>query len=371
MTSETRRAIVRVEILDEARNRLDWGTGFLVGPRLILTAYHVVADRRRSDWACRGKHIQVLFPEATDSPVPVESQSVEVDRGLDFAALRLTEDPPLTVKPLLLAAGQAAIGAHYHCWGFARLNPLNGFTVTGTVTDPQACVEDRQPALQLYANEASGPDAELMGLSGSPCIVGDRVFGVVRCFPTVNGTTVAGASIYACPASIVAKRLELLGEIEPGGAEEFPTLAVIVPGYDEFSATLKAAFQGTNAWQSVRIVEEDPVRALFAFRRASENHSGCRSVFFVDIQPRYDASSYLEMIREARAIGRDSGHKPIFVLSGELAWFDGCLRPIERQALEKYYRLTSASFDAESMEALATRCSEEWRLRPQSGPGSL
>lgn len=372
MNIQEKSAIVRVEILDDSRNLIDWGTGFLAGPQLILTAYHVVADRKQANWTCRGRHVQVVF-SGVDTALLVDSQNVvDADRDLDFAALRLMGPPPSGVKPLRLATVGAMAGARYNCWGFARLNPSNGFTVTGTVTDPHAHIEEGNPALQLYAHEASGPDAELKGLSGSPCIVGGRVFGVVRSFPTVNGYTVAGATIYACPSSIVVKRHLLLGKLEPGGGQELPTLAVIVPGYDDFSKRLKAAFRISESWGDICVVEEDPIRALWMFQRACERQGEERAVFFVDIQPRYEASKYLEMIRMARAIGRTAIYKPIFVLSGALAWFDGYLRPMERHALEKYYRLGSAAgFDVQDIEVLATRCSEDWRSRPQSGPGTL
>lgn len=210
MISSSKNAIGRLEVLDASGRIVNIGTAFLAGPQLVLTAYHVVADRMTSGWIPLGTSLRIVFV-TTGRTVRVETKPVDHDQGLDFAALRLTEPPDWDIVPIPIIPTPTAAGTEYRTWGFAELNP-GGFAVTGTVTDPSALIGGHR-AIQLFANEAAAPSAVMKGLSGSPCITGGGAFGLVRTFPSLDQRTVAAATLYACSSSDLVERTALRDQL--------------------------------------------------------------------------------------------------------------------------------------------------------------
>src|ERR1035438_43791 len=72
MESIVRNAIARIDVIDAGRN-LSRGTGALITPNLVLTAFHVVADRRQDALSLYPGEIQLTFPGHSTKAVLHES----------------------------------------------------------------------------------------------------------------------------------------------------------------------------------------------------------------------------------------------------------------------------------------------------------
>lgn len=224
MTPASKRAIGRLDVFDSSGTRVDWGTAFLAGARLLLTAYHVVADRRRPDWTPKGTRFEVTFIRAASRAIPVAVVPVDADPELDFAALELLDDAPEDVEPIVVSPLRPDDGVAFAAWGFPRLNPIGGFDVSGRVSDSSARLDRKVPVLQLYAIEGAAPDAVMTGLSGGPCISEDRAFAIVRSFPTTDDQRVAAGTLYACPTLELVPREKLRDRLRLDPCAALPAL---------------------------------------------------------------------------------------------------------------------------------------------------
>lgn len=195
MKQALRDAIARIDFRT-ADGSLSRGTGFLVTDRLVLTARHVVAD---GDALVKGP-LTLQFPGG-----PVKASVVEActDIESDWALLECEE--ALDTPPLKLA-NLDVDGVQWTTLGFPReMGPL-GMAHGGTVRNAAASVSASQvyPSIQLFSDEAAaGGGAQVRGLSGAPCLVNNRVVGILRqALHGEEGQSVAG-TLFATPIAAV------------------------------------------------------------------------------------------------------------------------------------------------------------------------
>ncbi len=217
--SNFRTAIARVVV--RTAYGLQYGTAFLVGQRLALTALHVVADRRAELPQALGP-IELEF-HALGQVISAKLCEGAHDGRSDWALLELFESPRTESLPLgeLSELDLQAAPVRWSAYGYPRTRDnLEGMDVGGVVRTTHATVE-HQSALQLQCDEAgAGIGAQVSGLSGAPVLAHGVVVGLLR-FATLDevGRSEAG-TLFACPCSTifesnVAERLRLAQGISP------------------------------------------------------------------------------------------------------------------------------------------------------------
>ncbi len=189
------------------------GTCFLVTGDLVLTCMHVVANLGSDDWRNDLGEIYITF-ENHVSKASLTSDYYSVEE--DWALLKLenpSPDSPLTLSD------DVSMGAEWQSFGFPDTSPDSGSVCAGKVRDPIARYKNTW-AIQLFSNEAAaGNGAPLFGYSGGPCIINNKVVGVMRsAIKDAYGDSVAG-TIFATPISIICERNNPIPEIV---AQELP-----------------------------------------------------------------------------------------------------------------------------------------------------
>ncbi len=186
-------AIPRIDMGDEV------GTGILITPDQVLTAFHVVESLDK------GGLNKISFPT---EPV-IERCAVLIkhrDSKRDWAILSL--DKPvegITPLPLRPWAGER------HWWGFGYPASAEGEKPLGGLHLGEGTIEfaehsGRQP-LQLKTNK---PDLDTAGLSGSPCLVSGRVVGVLTRRLSNADENTPGGVLYATPVSSIIAAASLI-----------------------------------------------------------------------------------------------------------------------------------------------------------------
>ncbi|SFO43524.1 PQQ-binding-like beta-propeller repeat protein [Nitrosospira briensis] len=201
MKASTKAAIARVEAGPLASRSI--GTAFLISERYLLTALHVVGDRKslHSSGSSFFEPIKLFFGGSNES---VNAHVVEGcwNTNADWALLEIAE-APLDARPILLATLTDGVTPKFNSFGY----PIEhgSLSVKGEVRDVAANYYDAQ-VLQLFCEELGAGGSPLNGLSGSPCLVGDFAVGVVRAHPVkkevigaAQSITVKNGVLYACP----------------------------------------------------------------------------------------------------------------------------------------------------------------------------
>lgn len=201
-------ALIRFSLPNGNESR---GTGFLVTSKHVLTALHVVAERRASS-----KRVGQPQPVTFVEPIPLRFSGVEpIERsarvvdGLwdprqDWALLEL--DREVDIAPIAIGVIEGDT-ASWRTYGFPDTKP-DGMMVEGRVRDSRGSI-DGAPALQLFSEEAaSGGGMPVRGLSGAPCVVHDTAIGILRWVPMANRATgqAHAGTVFACPLPVVAER---------------------------------------------------------------------------------------------------------------------------------------------------------------------
>ena len=142
------------------------GTGFLVAPTLLLTAYHVVHN---------ATEVLVTFlrpsgPQETRATVQKLGNPTD-----DIAVLHLL-DPPSGLESLPLSAVMPRLRTQWETQGFPQTHVLTGRPYQGIVLQRNDVIAW---PLTLKVDGATPQDA-LMGLSGSPLVVEGQVCGMLR-----------------------------------------------------------------------------------------------------------------------------------------------------------------------------------------------
>ncbi|HEX8433543.1 serine protease [Archangium sp.] len=192
------RATARVEILQDG-SRVDWGTGFLVGPRHLLTAFHVVKPCVPGPDALR---IRLIFRYLGNHETEATLEGGAWDAEEDWALLECVH-PPSGVIPLALGTAESA-GGPFKTFGFAKgANSQDGDVFSGEIENPRAEYGKVQ-ALQLYSRQvAAGLGTNIQGLSGGPILAEGVVVGIVRSFLMNKDKGAVAGTIYACPTAPV------------------------------------------------------------------------------------------------------------------------------------------------------------------------
>ncbi|HEY0556142.1 MAG TPA: trypsin-like peptidase domain-containing protein, partial [Thermoanaerobaculia bacterium] len=204
MEEAVRRAIARIDVVDGAQV-LSRGTGALVGPGLVLTALHVVANRHQDPPQFLPGRIVLTFPGGSREARPHPDFW---DRRADWALL--TCDELEGVRPLPMADLQTS-GDSWETYGFPDANPRDGMVQRGTVENHRGDLEG-VPAFQLFSRQAAaGQGAPVKGLSGGPVLIDGALVGLLRFALMKDGQAVAG-TLYACP---IAAPLARTGDLFP------------------------------------------------------------------------------------------------------------------------------------------------------------
>lgn len=189
------------------------GTGYLIGPRHVATARHVVEA-----WANDESH-QVTVGERSDG---IRRHATLRKKNNQFDAAILELDKQVLVEPLPVAQG-LEYNAVWTSFGFPAAidtageiirrtggeSPLaGGIPLDGLVKDINAINDLGTRAILLVSAHVSG--ASLQGFSGAPVVVGDAVIGhLTRFIPSPNNQEKGVMDyVYACPISALLPMLD-------------------------------------------------------------------------------------------------------------------------------------------------------------------
>lgn len=156
----------------------EWATGFLVSPRQILTAAHVLPTSKGGIFPEFTAVFRVEGRELTYLAKPVKQQS-------SVAVLELKEDAPFYERILFLERDPGS-NDYAKAFGFPSFQPDGCFsnlkvnTFYGDPTDPHGC--------NLYL-DCENRTGSLMGMSGAALIIDDEISGILLRECKVNGET--------------------------------------------------------------------------------------------------------------------------------------------------------------------------------------
>ena len=176
--------------VDAGRSR---GTAFLIAPRLLLTALHVVARRRDPpEW-----HADIVVRFGGGPPLKADPIRVAYSVKRDWALLKCDGSPAGAVP----VGVQNRSGVDWETYGYPALGP-DGMAIGGTVRLLAA-----SGLIQLYSEElAAGKGGDPGGLSGAPCVVDGVAVGILVSALTDDDWTeemlvqrTALGTLYACP----------------------------------------------------------------------------------------------------------------------------------------------------------------------------
>lgn len=207
------------------------GTGFMVGPQLLVTCAHMLTGHDGP--------ITVVFAhlDAAARAVRVDPQWWRDPEGADIAFLRLDEPPPVNAQPLSLGGSPGVRGHRVKAFGFPLNAPSAGHYGYGVAGDQIA--RDGGPLLQL-----TGCTEVTEGFSGGP-VLDERtglVIGMVSSVARPDRLDRGQATAYVTPT-------ETLRDVCPE-----LTASDICPyrGLEPFTAADAAWFQGRD--RAVRAV---------------------------------------------------------------------------------------------------------------------
>lgn len=207
MDTATRNAICRIDAVIPPRGAAR-GTGSLIAPDLVLTAFHVVGDRTSAPPSFY-EEITLSFPGFSRAGTVVDAAH---DAALDFAIVRLSEPAPRDVVPLALRELEEGGEHAFRSFGFPEAH-ADGLAISGTVEMVETTYED-SPALQLFSIQAAaGIGMQTEGLSGGPCVVDGEVAGVIRANPrrVADGKRVnVGGTLFACSIKHVLEKTNMV-----------------------------------------------------------------------------------------------------------------------------------------------------------------
>ncbi|CAN94662.1 hypothetical protein predicted by Glimmer/Critica [Sorangium cellulosum So ce56] len=202
-----RDSIARVELPDGRR-----GTGFLVGPGLVLTALHVVADRSHDPLHFYPGPIALCFRSRRTNAQPVVRRWSREDDWVLLSFTPAAGDPdPLPFSPLDVGWVEGNDPVAWRGYGFPDTMPTDGKDCAGHVRSGDGRIGETR-VIQLYSFEAAGGLGEpVSGYSGGPVMVDGVVVGLLRStegyqlWPDGPVRSEAG-TLYACPIEAVLDR---------------------------------------------------------------------------------------------------------------------------------------------------------------------
>lgn len=222
------------------------GTGFLIGEGRLLTCNHVLDKVEKA--TCR-------FGD--DRSILTDFQVVARYPDLDSAVLEAIDPGAFAgVAALAVASAERSLD-NWWGWGFPALVDGQGVPVWGLVADDDSVGPDNRHTIQLFAENLVGSNAQLGGLSGSPMLIGDDVFGMIYrvLAASSDGQQARFGIVYALP--IGATHPALSGESAPRSAQPLVPVSA-VPTDQEWEQlrlfeTLKKA---SSAHSILRVLDE-------------------------------------------------------------------------------------------------------------------
>jgi len=353
------RATARVEIIQDG-SRVDWGTGFLVGPRHLLTAFHVVKPCVPGPDALR---IRLIFRYLGNHETEATLVGGTWDAEEDWALLECVH-PPSGVIPLALGTAESA-GVPFKTFGFAKgANSQDGDVFSGEIENPRAEYGKVQ-ALQLYSRQvAAGLGTNIQGLSGGPILAEGVVVGIVRSFLMNKDKGAVAGTIYACPAAPVIQSAvagPLVRTDVCVGLPPLPTTLSLPPEpfrYLNFYTREDARlfFGRCREIETLcrMVTEPDRLPLILLYGQSGVGKS---SLLQAGLFPRLEADWDVRYRRRSQELG----------LLGGLAAELGC-GSLEPQAIEEAWRARENSQGAKPLLILLDQVEEIFtRPRPTSG----
>ena len=193
-----RSAIARITVVAGSQT-VSRGTGTLVGERLVLSALHVVANRRTEPPEPFPGAITLEFPEFTTQGTILTGAW---DRIADWVLIECAEAPPATPMPM---ASLLESKRKWESYGFPEANKRDGLLLSGDVVLCEGELEGTR-AHQLYCPQAAGGGGgRVKGMSGAPMVVDGRLVGFMR-FALMEQDRTEMGTLYACPAAAVSAK---------------------------------------------------------------------------------------------------------------------------------------------------------------------
>jgi hypothetical protein len=196
MDKEIRDAIARVRVQSVGEKERSTGTGFLVAPDLVATAFHVIGDRSTNPPAFFSGTITLMFPSGEVTAEVVEDAW---NISHDCVLLKCMEAVPATPIPLRELRRSAD---KWETHGWSKMQWVDGMGVGGFVRN-HATQLNKVPAIQLFSQELATYGASASGLSGGPVLIDGEAVGLLRSALGKKDLVVAGTT-YGCPAPIIA-----------------------------------------------------------------------------------------------------------------------------------------------------------------------
>jgi tetratricopeptide (TPR) repeat protein len=203
------------------------GSGYLVAPNRVATAWHVVRSWEKSE------RYQVIV--GIDPRHISQAELINRDEGADAALLAL--DPSVDNAPLPIATTGLVRNAKWDGYGYPavanKIDQPPGLSIDGHVQDPSTRTDRDAKAVLLYSEKiAAGTASPLHGFSGSPVTVDGAVIGhmVKHIGDTDDPARAAYGYVYACPIAAVAALLGTTPVTEqPVAPVPIETLTDVVP----------------------------------------------------------------------------------------------------------------------------------------------
>ncbi len=211
MESIIREAIARIDVMQAGKSG-SRGTGCLVGSGLVLTAFHVVANRNLDQPVSEAVYpgeITLTF-DTLNFTTKATVHATCHDRTHDWVLLKCQEAPPMRPAPLAILE---ECEKRWESFGYPNVESCDGLTQTGRVISYNGKYQGCSPVLQLFGDQAAaGVGVDERGASGSPVFVEGSLVGHLRSvLPDAQDKTAAG-TLYACP---VVSVLEKCGDLLP------------------------------------------------------------------------------------------------------------------------------------------------------------
>ncbi|HYO51684.1 trypsin-like peptidase domain-containing protein, partial [Archangium sp.] len=111
-----------------AQEKLKQGTGWLVRPDIVVTAFHVVGVEAMGEWLHRGPYADVTYHLRIGSH-EVALEPLVFDSSSDVALLRLSQAFPESV--VALATKEPPRHARWHGVGYPGIHHGEPFTLSG------------------------------------------------------------------------------------------------------------------------------------------------------------------------------------------------------------------------------------------------
>lgn len=194
------------------------GTAFLISPRFLLTAYHVVTDSKENP-------ITVNFPFLYSNPLETRAFLKDYNKDCDLALLELdkTLDFPYQIK---LSKESLYSGLTWKTYGYPVSMLNTGITIGGSISNEHMPIENFPYEFLLTLSTPF--EAEKKGFSGSPLIVGDSICGFIRKKENELNSYLGANSFHQCSEFLEKNGIELATTINFKNNENFENIQKLI-----------------------------------------------------------------------------------------------------------------------------------------------